>query len=545
VVAIPAENATDIQVEMIETNFTETNNTEKVSNDVKEDQKTEIKVDVDEEKLKKTFLKLASQANHQFPDYYPQGLNTFVQQKKIKHFENFPAVKNSDKKQGFMFNLFFGRDPTSEFGDLVEDHEEEEEEIIPFNPYRDDTESDIKEPQFYPPNFREQNPLKNIQQKFESFPYEKLAQAYDSYPVPNNNNNNNNNNRGYLNKEYTFKPYFSRNNGNSPMPENLQKIRDIERYDFLLDQRIKNGPYPQNFNEERVDSDIKYVFHPNFGYIPTHEIPEDDDIMDEIDPDQLFELHPRHGFVPVATGNNQFDQDYPTSGNRFESNFGNNFNSFRGQQQFQTRTPFNRFNLNRPFVSGTAPESPIVIEILKQEVIPAKVDDAIVEVKSASNEKEFLKRDRREPQYFYQPSPYFVYNNPNVVAYPNPFVGQQLVRPQFVEQQQQSPSVFYQQQHQPQYFDNPLERQGLRPSDVLKNPTFVKPHYTEYTLTDQMKSRRGEVDDEVLKVEEDDNVNDFPVESPGASVASEPLPESKYPLFPYDPAQDQAAAVAY
>jgi len=44
---------------------------------------------------------------------------------------------------------------------------------------------------------------------------------------------------------------------------------------------------------------IRYVFHPYFGYIPTEEINESDEIMDEINPDELYQLHPRQGFVPV------------------------------------------------------------------------------------------------------------------------------------------------------------------------------------------------------------------------------------------------------
>ena len=42
-----------------------------------------------------------------------------------------------------------------------------------------------------------------------------------------------------------------------------------------------------------------------------------------------------------------------------------------------------------------------------------------------------------------------------------------------------------------------------------------------------------------------ESATDFPIVQPGAVVAQEPLPEGQFPLFPYDPEQDQPAAVQF
>ena len=79
-----------------------------------------------------------------------------------------------------------------------------------------------------------------------------------------------------------------------------------------------------------------------------------------------------------------------------------------------------------------------------------------------------------------------------------------------------------------------------------------------YTMTDAMKSR-SQPDVEGVAVvdggavaavenssaEDAGNVHNFPVDPPGAHVANDPLPETKFPIFPYDPDQDKPAAVAF
>ncbi len=64
-----------------------------------------------------------------------------------------------------------------------------------------------------------------------------------------------------------------------------------------------------------------------------------------------------------------------------------------------------------------------------------------------------------------------------------------------------------------------------------------------------MKSREqpevGEAGGDDSSVEDSNNVHNFPIEPPGAHVANDPLPETKFPIFPYDPDQDKPAAVAY
>jgi len=48
----------------------------------------------------------------------------------------------------------------------------------------------------------------------------------------------------------------------------------------------------------------------------------------------------------------------------------------------------------------------------------------------------------------------------------------------------------------------------------------------------------------VVDGEEEGDIS-LPVEPPGAHVANDPLPEKTFPIFPYDPEQDEPAAVAF
>ncbi len=60
-------------------------------------------------------------------------------------------------------------------------------------------------------------------------------------------------------------------------------------------------------------------------------------------------------------------------------------------------------------------------------------------------------------------------------------------------------------------------------------------------LPDVDANAGGAVEEE----EDSSNIHNFPVEPPGAHVANDPLPETKFPIFPYDPDQDRPAAVVY
>ena len=336
--------------------------------------------------------------------------------------------------------------------------------------------------------------------------------------------------------------------------ENAQRNRDMERYaeryEYMLNHGLRSG---QNWN-----SDTKFVFHPRYGYIPTDLINEDDDIMDEINPDQIFEFVPPHGYVPVMNNNNNnnynnnnynnynngpenygynYDPEYDNSensdfmmkeeyGNRYEMDFDGNFNHFGGQdfnrpQMQENRDSFNNQHFYPTSKTGGSPQKPVLIKALKPEIV-LKPEVTVIETEITKPEKEmtsddYLKRDRRQqqtliPQFYYQ-TPY----------------------PTFV---QPAASMYY----QPQYFYNPV----VRPEFRTVQPQFV--NRPIYTLTEAMKARQGDAETDtsiadVSNVEESEE-NNLPVDPPGALVANEPLSE-KFPIFPYDPDQDKPAAVAF
>lgn len=189
--AAPAENVTEIEniltendvtnpttttTIIVDSDLTETK-TEEVSIPTKVE--TENKVNIDEEKLKAKYQKLGNK-NHGFPGFFSKGPKPFNSKK--RPFDNFPDKDlKGEKKHNYMFNLFFGKHP-------------QDIEIVNDSPYQE------KEAQFYPPYYSGEKSEMRDQSKFDSFPYEKLAQAY-----------NNNNNNKLQNAEYTFQPYFAPN----------------------------------------------------------------------------------------------------------------------------------------------------------------------------------------------------------------------------------------------------------------------------------------------------------------------------------------------
>ena len=197
----PTESSTEIKIEkdFSESNLDDpkpqqqTNETkeeiEKTTDKLKND--SETKLNVDEEKLKKTYLKSGnknSESSYDFSGNFRRGPNPFAQ-KNLKPFSNFPPTPN--KKANYMLSLFFGKDPLDV--DIVEEK--------PFQPYHD---FDMKEPLFYPSYDAPRNPGKSqVVPKFDSFPYDKLAQPYDR------SQNINRQKQEFLNKEYTFKPFFA------------------------------------------------------------------------------------------------------------------------------------------------------------------------------------------------------------------------------------------------------------------------------------------------------------------------------------------------
>ena len=206
-VSYPTENPTEIKTEtdfLSESNFDDLKKTEETKEEVKETtDKIKEKIETntkledvkdEEDKLKKTYLNKLGNKNAEshfdFPGNFRRGPNPFAQ-KKMKPFSNFPPTNGGpNKKANYMLNLFFGKDPLDV--DIVEEKS--------FQPYHDDQ---MKEPLFYPSYYAPQSPEMSPAPKFDSFPYEKLAQPYDRSQNPNTQK------QEFLNKEYTFKPFFA------------------------------------------------------------------------------------------------------------------------------------------------------------------------------------------------------------------------------------------------------------------------------------------------------------------------------------------------
>ena len=316
--AFPAENVTE--VEGVSTQSPP--NTE--INTIDQGTIKETSPDLDtKDKTRKSYHKLTNknQPPFGFPGQYPIGPNS---NPKKTPFANFP-YKNLDqtkldKKHNYMFNLFFGKNPLDI--EIVED-KVDDTPALPFHPYHEkDVNMPHKETHFFSPYYQPENNRDETQQKFDSFPYERLAQAYDNRP-----NNNNNNNNNFPAKEFEFQPFYNN--------QEDEHMKEMARYEFMGSKMEEFDPYFGSGSERMEDSvepgsDFEnkmsnvYVFHPYFGYIPTDELNEDDEVMDEINPNQLFQLDPQRGFLPVSKESesepgvqNRAEQDMDSSSEEF------------------------------------------------------------------------------------------------------------------------------------------------------------------------------------------------------------------------------------
>lgn len=145
---------------------------------------------------------------------------------------------------------------------------------------------------------------------------------------------------------------------------------------------------------------------------------------------------------------------------------------------------------------------------------PEKIEEVVAEVTESS-------RRRRNvlltPQIYHYPSaPYLI--QPAAVSSPA------AAAPVHVKPTVQVPSaVFY----QPQYYYH------------LFHTVKIAPPYSAQGDSEPPKS------EDTTEEPEAESATNFPIVLPGAVVAQQPLPEDQFPLFPYDPAQDQPAAVQF
>jgi len=252
----PAENETEVETILTGNDITNPTTTNvysdlsetkiEVSNPAKVE--TENKVTTDEEKLKAKYHKLIGNKNQGFPGFFSKGPNPFNSKK--RPFDNFPDknLKGIDKKHNYMFNLFFGKHPPQDI------------EIVNDNPYQE------REPQFYPPYYNGEKSEMRDHPKFESFPYEKLAQAYG------NNQN----------AEYTFQPYFAPNvNAGDYHDERMEGDDFPDEPMDPVDQKMQYDPdFESNDNVDDMSETrlIKILFKFN----PLNVITSEPGIMDHI-----------------------------------------------------------------------------------------------------------------------------------------------------------------------------------------------------------------------------------------------------------------------
>ena len=88
---------------------------------------------------------------------------------------------------------------------------------------------------------------------------------------------------------------------------------------------------------------------------------------------------------------------------------------------------------------------------------------------------------------------------------------------------------------QPTYFNQPTYNiPYVAPGQAVRSDS-------EEPITDDRSTTT--IDEE--NVDKNETSQNFPVVAPGAVVVQQPLPETQFPLFPYDPQQDQPAAVQF
>lgn len=103
---------------------------------------------------------------------------------------------------------------------------------------------------------------------------------------------------------------------------------------------------------------------------------------------------------------------------------------------------------------------------------------------------------------------------------------------------------------------SPVAQAGLQPLQA-PSAVFYQPQYyyrlfstvqipPPYIAQAEIEPVPAETEENATTPEpEAESVSNFPFVPPGAVVAQQPLPENQFPLFPYDPEQDQPAAVQF
>ncbi len=162
-------------------------------------------------------------------------------------------------------------------------------------------------------------------------------------------------------------------------------------------------------------------------------------------------------------------------------------------------------------------------------------------------ESDDLVRAKRSQPIYLNQAIYTYPANPYYFAVQPAVTGPALV-PQASKSSQEQQSLLY----QPQYFYLGLPvataKSGKQfPASPIQPTYFNQPSYSiPYVAPGQAVRSDSEVPvTEKPATDEDETATNFPYVPPGAIVAEEPLPENTFPIFPYDPEQDNPAAVQF
>lgn len=302
--------------------------------------------------------------------------------------------------------------------------------------------------------------------------------------------------KGNPRKRFTYHPF----NGYTMVKDDAEEKADDDD-----DDGMKKKKQPQR----------EFYYDAKFGFVPvkTKSSNDDDDEAAE------FFLDPFNGYIPVK---DKSGKEAPQRLFVYSAYYGYIPDTADGKR---TKVPTRPYYL--PYTSGLnpyyypynsynpyySPEIDLKLPVLKR--LEAKAESRMLAEEAAAEAGEVPAVEDDEPSRrkrssgVLPASPYVVYAGASPAGL-------------------QAPSaVFYQPQHYYRLF-----------STVQIPPPYIAQAEAE-PETPKSEETATTVEPEA------ESATNFPFVPPGAVVAQQPLPENQFPLFPYDPEQDQPAAVQF
>ena len=313
----------------------------------------------------------------------------------------------------------------------------------------------------------------------------------------------------YENKQFYFDPYY----GFMPVPakkaeevmEEEEKVEQVieKAAEAMVEEVAQEMEKVEEIAEEMKAEEVekkeetKFYFHPYYGFIPVEKL-TDEKMMRQVNMEMKYVLHPYYGFIPES----KLKAMMPA------------------QQKIAPYNPFGfKFLPYQPTVVAKKPYYYTYNPVGEQM-------KAMTEKVEAVPEEAEMKREKRSTVNTvvpaYQPLAY-QFPASTFPLYSNPIVAS---TPQVLLKSNAEPDTKTLLEEQPQ-----MPVYGVPVTQI--RPTFINQpyYYAPYQIT---VSAKAEADNAQL-----------PVLPQGANVAQNPLPENSFPIFPYDPAQDQPAAEAF